>query len=146
MVGLLQAPFGTQLYDKLKGEGRLITEMSGDNTDGTTNIIPKMDRVLLQDGYKNILHEIYSPELFYARVKTFLREFNPSNITMTIQIQEIVAFFKSILYLGILNKGRREYWKLFFWSLFKYPKKFPLAITFSIYLFHFRKVSELQGL
>ena len=31
-------------------------------------------------------------------------------------------------------------WKLFFWSLFRRPKLFLLAITYSIYGYHFRKV------
>ena len=31
-----------------------------------------------------------------------------------------------------------------FWSLFKHPYKFPLAITFSIYGYHFRKANELH--
>ncbi len=39
MVGLLQAPYGTQLYERMKREGRLTDEMSGDNVDGRTNII-----------------------------------------------------------------------------------------------------------
>ena len=43
MVGLLQAPPGTKLYERLKKEGRLSGLLSGDNVDGTTNIIPKMD-------------------------------------------------------------------------------------------------------
>jgi radical SAM superfamily enzyme YgiQ (UPF0313 family) len=146
MVGLLQAPVGTLLYDKMKEEGRLTNDMSGDNTDGSTNIIPIMDRDALQDGYRNIIRSIYSPKMFYERVKTFLLEFNPSNATVNIQIHEVLAFFRSILYLGILTDGRWEYWKLFFWSLLKHPKKFPLAITFSIYGFHFRKMSALQGL
>jgi len=42
MVGLLQAPVGTRLYERMQQEGRLVNEFSGDNVDGTTNIIPKM--------------------------------------------------------------------------------------------------------
>ena len=42
MVGLLQAPAGTRLYERLRREGRLLGRMSGDNVDGTTNIIPKL--------------------------------------------------------------------------------------------------------
>ncbi len=145
MVGLLQAPIGTRLYEKMAKEGRLVEDISGDNTDGTTNIVPKMDKNLLEQGYLGIIRTIYSPKVFYDRVKVFLKEFNPANTTVTIQFQEILAFFKSIWYLGILMDGRKEYWKLFFWSLFRYPKKFPLAITFSIYLFHFRKVSASAG-
>ena len=34
MVGLLQAPPGTRLYERLKGEGRLLDQLSGDNVDG----------------------------------------------------------------------------------------------------------------
>jgi hypothetical protein len=40
MVGLLQAPPGTKLYARLLQAGRLLEEISGDNVDGTTNIIP----------------------------------------------------------------------------------------------------------
>jgi len=40
MVGLLQAPHGTRLYERLKGEGRLLPHISGNNVDGSTNIVP----------------------------------------------------------------------------------------------------------
>ncbi len=42
MVGLLQAPIGTLLYKRMEKEGRLVNEFSGDNVDGSTNIVPKM--------------------------------------------------------------------------------------------------------
>ena len=85
-------------------------------------------------------------EGIYARVKTFLQDYNPYQTSVHLEWQEIYAFFRSIFLLGVIGQERREYWKLFFWSLYNYPKKFPLAITFTIYGFHFRKVSELQGL
>ena len=146
MVGLLQAPIGTKLYERLNNEGRLIEDMTGDNTDGSTNIIPKMDLSVLKAGYKNILDQIYSPKYFYERVKTFLKEYNPTQRTVQIQFQEILALFRSIYHLGIRDEGRRDYWRLFFWSLFRQPSKFPLAIQFSIYRYHFSKVSELEGI
>jgi len=57
---------------------------------------------------------------------------------------EIAAFLSSIFEIGIKSKERWQYWKLFFWTLFHCPRKFPLAITFSIYGYHFRKVNELH--
>ena len=75
MVGLLQAPPGTRLHERLKRAGRLLEQMSGDNVDGTTNIVPVMSLDTLRDGYKHVLHRIYSPKPFYQRVKTFLREY-----------------------------------------------------------------------
>ncbi len=145
MVGLLQAPIGTKLYERLHNEGRLIDDMTGDNTDGSTNIIPKMDLGVLKAGYKNILDQIYSPKYFYERVKTFLKEYNPARRSGPIRFQEVLALFRSIYYLGLAGKGRRDYWRLFFWSLFRQPRKFPLAIQFSIYQYHFSKISEIQG-
>jgi radical SAM superfamily enzyme YgiQ (UPF0313 family) len=146
MVGLLQAPFGTKLYERMEEEGRLIKEMTGDNTDGTTNIIPKMEASTLFEGYRRLIQEIYSPKFFYQRVRTFLQEYNPIQATVHLAPEELVAFFRSIYWLGIRGNERGEYWKLFFWSLFKYPRKFALAITFSIYGYHFSKISELHVL
>jgi radical SAM superfamily enzyme YgiQ (UPF0313 family) len=145
MVGLLQAPIGTQLYDRMDKAGRLVDDMTGDNTDGSTNIVPVMKIEDLKAGYKHILDQIYSPKNFYDRVITFLKEYEPVKRTVIIRWQEVLALFRSIFLLGIVGKGRRDYWRLFFWSLFVQPAKFPLAIQFSIYQYHFRKVSEAQG-
>jgi radical SAM superfamily enzyme YgiQ (UPF0313 family) len=144
MVGLLQAPHGTQLYERMVKDGRLLNEMSGDNADGTTNIIPKMDAEVLKSGYLGIIEQIYSPRLFYKRIKTFLREYKPLSTNVSIQINEVMALFRSVIRLGIIGKERWQYWNLFFWTLFNYPKKFPTAITLSIYGYHFRTVSELH--
>jgi hypothetical protein len=45
---------------------------------------------------------------------------------------------------GIRGIERVQYWRLFFWTLFRRPRLFPLAITFAIYGFHFRRVVELH--
>ncbi len=142
MVGLLQAPAGTELFRRLKAEGRIISGMSGDNADGSTNIIPKMEIDDLMEGYRHILSEIYSPRLFYERVSTFLEYYKPVTAAVKVQAEEIYAFFLSIWKLGILGKERKYYWKMFFNTLRNSPEKFPLAITLSIYGYHFRKVME----
>lgn len=142
MVGLLQAPYGTELYARLEKEGRLIKEFSGDNADGSTNIIPKMDLADLKEGYKQIITELYSSANFYQRVRNFLKYYNPPKIKVRISGNEVRALFRSIWTMGILGKGRGEYWRLFFWSLFREPRKFPMAITLSVYGFHFKKVAQ----
>ena len=150
MVGLLQAPLGTRLYQRLKREGRLCEheQMSGDNVDGTTNIIPKMGIDTLHKGYKRILETIYSPEHYYQRVKTFLQEYRPSKIKIPLNfaydLTYVLAFFRSIYHLGIIGKERVYYWKLLLWTLFRRPQSFPLAIILAIYGYHFRKVCELH--
>jgi radical SAM superfamily enzyme YgiQ (UPF0313 family) len=143
MVGLLQAPPGTRLYERLKQEGRLLDRISGDNVDGTTNIIPKMSLDTLREGYKDIMQRIYAPAHYYQRVKTFLREYKGPKIKLPLDFERVMAFFRSIFRLGILGQERVYYWKLLLWTLFHRPRLFPEAVTFAIYGYHFRKVSEM---
>lgn len=144
MVGLLQAPFGTRLYERMQQEGRLVNEFSGDNVDGSTNILPKMGLEPLRDGYRKILHQIYAPEFYYERVLTFLREYQPPKIRVHLEPQYILALWRSIYRLGIRGVERVQYWRLFFWTLFRRPRLFPLAITFAIFGFHFRQIVALH--
>ena len=144
MVGLLQAPPGTRLYERLEQEGRLVNESSGDNVDGSTNIIPKMGMEPLREGYRKILSQIYAPKVYYERVLIFLREYQPPKIRLRLEPQYILALWRSIYQLGICGVERVQYWRLFFWTLFHRPRMFPLAITFAIYGFHFRKVVALH--
>jgi radical SAM superfamily enzyme YgiQ (UPF0313 family) len=144
MVGLLQAPLGTRLYERMQKEGRLVNEFSGDNVDGSTNIIPRMGLEPLREGYREILSHIYAPRFYYERVLTFLREYQPPKIRVPLEPQYILALWRSIYQLGIRGVERVEYWRLFFWSLFRRPRLFPLAITLAIMGFHFRQVAELH--
>ncbi len=141
MVGLLNAPHGTKLYHRLKKEGRLVKSATGDNTDFSINFIPKMNSEHLINGYRKILNTIYSPKHYYARVKQFLRDYRPPKARGgRLQFNHFKAVVKSVVRLGIIGRERLQYWKLFFWSLLRRPRLFPLAITLSIYGFHFRKI------
>ncbi|MBN1998184.1 B12-binding domain-containing radical SAM protein [candidate division KSB1 bacterium] len=143
MVGLLNAPSGTRLHQRLKAENRLLTTMSGDNMDGSINFIPKMNYDKLQSGYKRMIRTIYSPKVYYHRVKTFLREYRVPQVKMSrLTWRDIKALLRSMWILGLIEKGKRYYWRIVLYSLFRHPKKFPLAILYSIYGYHFRKVAE----
>jgi radical SAM superfamily enzyme YgiQ (UPF0313 family) len=144
MVGLLQAPLGTHLYERLRQEGRVVSQMSGDNVDGSTNIIPKMGLEPLREGYRKLLNQIYAPQFYYERVLTFLREYHPPEIRIHLELQYILALGRSIYRLGIRGIERTYYWRLFFWTLFRRPQLFPVAITLSILGFHFRQVAEMH--
>jgi radical SAM superfamily enzyme YgiQ (UPF0313 family) len=143
MVGLLNAVRGTKLYQRLHSEDRLLTEATGDNTDFSINFIPKMRQAALMEGYRNIVKTIYAPDQFYARVKKFLENYKPlPNGLGRLSMSEIKAFIMSIFVLGVKEKERFHYWRLFFWSVFSRPRLTPLAVTFAIYGYHFRKVFE----
>ncbi|MFN8258119.1 MAG: B12-binding domain-containing radical SAM protein [Bacteroidales bacterium] len=141
MVGLLNAPRLSKLYHRLKREDRIVTMFTGDNTDYSLNFVPKMDKEVLLKGYQNIIKEIYSSKSYYERVLRFLKQFSPPYQKLKlITVSDLVAVIKSIIYIGILKKNRIYYWRLFLWSLFRKPKAFALAVTYSIYGYHFRKI------
>ena len=143
MVGLLNAPQGTKLFERMKREGRLSDGgFSGSNEAGM-NFTPVMDRNILQDGYQNVVRTIYAPKEFYARVRVLLENFRPNKQKRKGSgFGTIGAFFKSCVHLGIMQKGRLQYWKLLGWSLSKGMSTFALAVKFSIYGYHFRKCAN----
>ena len=143
MVGMLTALRGTKLHQRLFKEGRLLGDTSGNNTAVALNFIPRMKAETLINGYRSILTSIYAPKNYYRRVTGFLREYRPlKRGSFHVKSGYYGAFFKSIVMLGVIGKERFQFWKLFFWSLFRRPRLFPLAITFAIYGYHFRKITE----
>jgi len=146
MVGLLQAAPGTKLHQRLKREGRLRGQSSGDNVDGTTNFAPRMNVEALREGYKNILRHIYAPRPYYQRVRTFLREYHPPKMTTSMNWQNLRAFIHSSLRLGIFGSERYQYWYLLLWTFFRRPAALQTAVTLAVYGHHFRKTCEALGL
>jgi len=143
MVGLLSAIRGTKLHQRMAQEGRLLGDDSGNNTAIDLNFIPRMEAGALIGGYRTILDTIYSPKNYYQRVIRLLKEYRPLHLgKFHLQQGYVGALFKSILFLGVIGKERLQFWKLFFWSLAKRPRLFPLAITYAVYGYHFRKVAE----
>jgi radical SAM superfamily enzyme YgiQ (UPF0313 family) len=143
MVGLLSALPKTKLWERLKLENRLEIVASGENTDGTINFIPTMDKKTLIDGYRNVVKTIYSPRRYYQRVCTLLEYYRPRR-SRKVSAVDVKAFLMTIFYIGILGNGSSQwyYWKMFFNSLLWHRKSFGSAMTLMIYGHHFRKISE----
>jgi radical SAM superfamily enzyme YgiQ (UPF0313 family) len=146
MVGLLQAVPGTKLHQRLHIQGRLVGQTTGNNVDGTTNFIPRMNRETLREGYRNLMGHIYAPGPYYRRIRTFLREYQRPKISGAFKWCYFMAFVKANLRLGVLGRERFQYWGLLIWTFFRRPSHFPLAVALSIYGHHFRKTCRVLGL
>jgi len=148
MVGLLQALPGTRLYQRMQRAGRLVSLGTGDNMDGTTNIVPAAGAEPLQRAYRELLHRLYAPKAYYRRVRTFLREYRPPRLKARLDApylrEQAAAFLRSVVRLGIVGRERVEYWKLLAWTAVRRPRAFSLAVTHAIYGYHFRVVCELH--
>lgn len=143
MVGVLMAPPGTALYKRMEAEGRLLHGGTGNNTDGSTNLVPKMGVEPLTDGYRRVVNTIYSPRHYYERIRTFLQEYRPrSNHRNDYSPRYISALLKCMWVVGVKQRGRTDFWHLYAWTLRHKPRCFHLVITFAIQGYHYRKVAE----
>ena len=78
MVGLLQAMPGTQLFRRLRREGRIVDAGGGNNTFcDRLNFLPRMDAAKLVEGYREVMKRIYNCEAYYERVKLYLNRAHP---------------------------------------------------------------------
>ena len=117
MVGLLQAMPGTQLFRRLRKEGRILDAGHGDNTDDKLNFLPAMDATQLVEGYRSVLNRIYSCEAYYERVKLYLNRTQPrpgkdnhgarSTRQKWLTKSNTRAFAMSILRQGVFSKRKR---------------------------------------
>ncbi len=146
MVGLLQAIPGTKLHQRLHAEGRLIGRTTGNNLDGTTNFIPQMHQETLREGYKRLMGYLYAPGPYYQRIRTFLREYQRPKISDPLNWRYVMAFLRANIRLGVLGRERFHYWGLLLWTFFRRPSLFPMAVTLSIYGYHFRMTCRVLGL
>lgn len=144
MVGLLQAPPGTRLHDRMRREGRLLGAMTGDNVDGTTNILPRMRLDTLREQYRALIRHLYAPRPYYRRVRTFLREYRVPPVKARADVQRLLAVVRSSFRLGLLGKERLHFWRLLAWTTVRRPRLFSRAVTLAIYGYHFRRVRELH--
>jgi radical SAM superfamily enzyme YgiQ (UPF0313 family) len=142
MVGLLQALPGTRLFSRLKEEGRILHDASGNNVEASLNFVPKLDREVLVEGYRSLVKRLYTPRMYYRRILTFLREYRPQGQGIHLSWRDVEAFIKSLWVMGILSRGRRQYWKFLTKALLFHRRAFPEAMTLAIIGYHFRRVAS----
>jgi radical SAM superfamily enzyme YgiQ (UPF0313 family) len=141
MVGLLTAMPHTKLYHRLKKEGRLIKDSSGENTIAGLNFVPKMGTKKLIAGYKKILSTIYKPRNYYKRINTFIKNYRPT-VRCKMKFSDIIPFLRSVWRIGIISRSRFRYWKLIMKTAMTKRKALPLAIELAVYGQHFEKFSK----
>ena len=146
MVGLLNVPPKTRLHQRLKEANRLLEKTSSTSSRiDELNYIPIMDSGDLIDGYYRVISTIYSPQFYYERIRTFLKEFRPKKLrTSRIRFYHIRGLLASLWFLGIKESGRHHYWGLILWSLFKKPDLLPYAVGLPLGLIHFRKLAWIK--
>jgi len=144
MVGLLTALRGTDLYDRLEREGRLLDESTGNNVEIALNFVPELDRRVLIDGYRRVLATLYGPDLlaYFARCRTLLSRLGrrpraprkPSRA-------ELLAGVRS-LRLQLFSRQGPAYAAFLAHTLLTRPSRLAEAMRMAIKGWHFQRYTE----
>ena len=157
MVGLLQAMPGTQLFRRLRSEGRIVDAGGGNNTFcDRLNFLPRMDSAKLVEGYRGVMKRIYNCEAYYERVKLYLNRAHPkpakraagepakkrptSEPWMT--RDNLRALVNSIVRQGIFGRHQWSYWKFLASAATRYRRCFGAAMTLAVMGYHFQVMTR----
>ena len=145
LVGLLTALKDTNLWARLKREGRLLDKPIEINTT-SLNFRPQMDPATLVEGYLRVIGTIYDSTLenYFARCLTLLKHLNPVP-----HIHKPVS--RQALYAGIMGIRRRltsDQLPAFSRYIAKvskdHPRMMPLAIRLAATGHHCEKFTRQQ--
>lgn len=143
-MNILKAPPGTELYERMKKEKRLIERFSFQET--RTNFIPKMSPEVLENGFKKIVTRLYSPESVYERILTFLSIYEYPQTEIKIPdpspAKYLLPILNVIFKIGIAGPERKYFWKLLFLGLRKYPNKLDHVVLNLVMMHQLRKLRD----
>ncbi|MDQ3473241.1 MAG: DUF4070 domain-containing protein [Acidobacteriota bacterium] len=145
MVGLLTALPDTQLWRRLKQEGRLLSESTGNNTNCELNFVPKMDPARLIAGYQSIMRTIYKSSEYYERALDSLKR-TPQNSSEPSSLgifSGATAFMRIALTLGVIDRERKEFWHYFATSALKHRARLAESLRLAAMGYHFRKLNDM---
>lgn len=144
MVGLLQAFPGTDLYERLKNEGRLLMKTSGNNThEFSLNFRPVMNPKVLTEGYKKILSYLYKPSNYYRRALVYLarKGQNTGGYLKMPVFEQVKIFSKSFIRQTFSSYGL-SYLIFLIRVLLKKKAAFSEAVSLSIQGIHFFRITH----
>ncbi|HEX7295764.1 MAG TPA: B12-binding domain-containing radical SAM protein, partial [Pyrinomonadaceae bacterium] len=144
MVGLLNALPGTQLWNRLDREGRLLGEASGNNTSCTLNFKTRMDPTVLVRGYQTIMRTIYSPREYYQRAlesmkRTDREVVEPQQYNL---ISSFTALVRVLLKLGVFDSKRIDFWRFITHALIKDKARIAETLRLAAMGYHFRQLNQ----
>jgi hypothetical protein len=141
MVGLLTALPDTNLWRRLQGEGRLLRESSGSNSEWL-NFVPSMEMGQLIAGHKSILRAIYDPREYYNRALRCLKrlpkgESEPNACSFW---SAIAILIRVVVRLGVFDNARLEFWRFMRFVVLKRRRRLAQAVRLAAMGYHCRKL------
>jgi hypothetical protein len=141
----LTALAGTELYERLRREGRILGESYGNNTHGfEANFVTRMPADRLAEGYKRVMDTLYDPNLrnYFDRCRSLFDRLGPNpRFTRPVVAREVRALFRSLRTI-LSKKYGRQYLRFLLWCARRHPSRFPEAVRLGIQGFHFEAITR----
>ncbi|MCC6748398.1 MAG: B12-binding domain-containing radical SAM protein [Deltaproteobacteria bacterium] len=133
MVGMLTALPGTQLWRRLKAEGRLRHVSEGGNQ-GRSNFVTRLPEDELVAGYERLLARLYEPRAYFGRA---LRSLELQRGAKASPYRRPLGFAARALALSIWKQGvrgsyRAEYWRFLAQAALLGRQSFARGMAFAI--------------
>ncbi len=130
MVGMLQAPPTTPLYDRMKAEGRLIEDSESITNFSAPNFRTVMPLPTLLHGLSALLADLYEPAAYFQRALRSLEvwQTKPSQtVPDTALWHELRLMASSMWIQGVRSRYRRAYW-VFLWTIVHRYRNNPVKL------------------
>ncbi|MBN2144696.1 MAG: B12-binding domain-containing radical SAM protein [Candidatus Aureabacteria bacterium] len=147
MAGLLSAVKGSELYARLREEGRLLEDTDGNNTHSLDlNFIPLpgKDKNKIIEDYKNLLIRLYdtSGRNFFERCSVLLDHWNQGPKAVgRVKWKDIKILLRSMNKQTFTRYGW-TYWKWLFHSIVFHAEQFPEAVALCVMGHHFIEITQ----
>lgn len=133
---------GTDLYQRLKSEGRIDLSITPGVAYGTNIIDIPIGNQNLDQGYVRLMEYLWKPKYFYQRVKTVLRILKDPVHTDKLTWVNFKILMRIVFFIGMFSKESFQFWKLLFWTLFKRPRMLPVFFAVQPLGYGFRRRCE----
>jgi radical SAM superfamily enzyme YgiQ (UPF0313 family) len=135
MTGMLQAMPKTPLHERVKREGRLVAESTGDQF-VFSNIVPRqMTRLELYRGYRSLIRDLYGFEAFRRRTLAFVLN-RGAQVNRGLNIRRgDLRLLGRVLWHTVVTGGPSRAWftlRLMLGTLVRRPAAFKEACSFAV--------------
>ena len=148
-ITLLQIGPGTELYHRMKREGRLLTtgyDQEIGNQTAMINFIPTRPSTQIVEEFIRVYNVLYQPESFLERTYQYFSRMEKPPVKRRFSPpypRELHTVGITILRQGFLYSSRWKFWKLFFKALVKFPKRLPHYISMCVLAEHYYEFREV---
>ena len=146
LISLLTALKGTDMYNRLKSENRLLDVAIGGNAT-TLNFRPEMDPRVLLEGYRHVTATLYDPTLknYFNRCLTLLEHLEP--VPHLLKPSSKNAIYADLM--GVRGRLSAEQVPAYMDFIAKVSKDHPRMLSKAIRLaalgYHFEKITSQQN-